>query len=99
MTGQMCRRATTANQADMDAPDAATLAAWYGQGDCGNQEDVDDTAAELEAAIAAFNNAKQEAIDEEEIEESGQGEEPAEGEKPEEDVEPVEGEELEELEE
>jgi hypothetical protein len=87
------------NQADMDALDAAIAKAETARETAEIQEDVDDTAAELEAAIAAFNNAKQEAIDEEEIEESGQGEEPAEGEKPEEDVEPVEGEELEELEE
>ena len=50
----------------------------------GNKEDVDDAVAELEAAIAAFNAAKQEAVDEEEIEEAGEGEEPAEGEEAEE---------------
>ena len=49
--------------------------------------------AELEVAVSAFNDAKQETINEEEIEESGQGEEPAEGEEPEEDEEQAKGEE------
>lgn len=49
------------------------------------QQNVDDAVAELEAAIAAFNEVKQEAqeaIDEKEFKELGQGEESTEGEEP-----------------
>ncbi len=62
-------------QEDMDAIDAAIAAAEVARENAEIQEDIDDAIADLEAAIAAFNDAKQEAIDEEEIEEAGEGEE------------------------
>jgi hypothetical protein len=81
-------------QEDMDALDAAITKAEAAREAAETQEDVDDAAAELEAAIAAFNDVKREAVDEEEeFEETGQGEEPAEGEEPEEDEEQAKGEE------
>jgi len=83
-------------QADMDALDAAIASAEAARETAETQEDVDDAAAELEVAIAAFNEAKREAVDEEEIEESGQGEEPVEGEEPAADKDPLIGEEPEE---
>ena len=77
-------------QADMDALDAAIASAEAARETAEIQEDVDDAAAELEVAIAAFNEAKREAVDEEEIEESGQGEEPVQGEELADDEESVE---------
>ena len=81
------------------------------KGTAETQRDVDEAVEELEAAIAEFNEAKQEAQEAQEAidgEEPIEGEEPAEGEEPvddegpaegeksEEDVEPVESDELEE---
>ena len=62
-------------QADMDALDAAIAKAEAARETAETHEDVDDAAAELEEAIATFNDAKQEAVDEEEIGEAVEGEE------------------------
>jgi hypothetical protein len=81
-------------QADMDALDAAIAKAEAAKETAKTQQDVAAIVAELEAAVAFFNDAKREAVDEEEeFEETGQGEEPAEGEEPEEDEEQAKGEE------
>jgi hypothetical protein len=60
------------------------------------QQGVDNAVAELEAVIATFNDTKQEAIHEEEIEEPAEDERLAESEESVEDEEPLDGEEAEE---
>jgi hypothetical protein len=80
-------------QADMDALDAAIAKAEAAKGTVEIQQDIAAIVAELEAAVAIFNDAKQEAMDEEEIGASEEGEEPVQGEELADDEESVEDEE------
>ncbi len=80
-------------QEDMDALDEAIAAAEVAIGTAETQQDIDDAVEELEAAVSTFNDAKQEAIDEEEIGASEEGEEPVQGEELADDEESVEDEE------
>jgi hypothetical protein len=62
-------------QADMDTLDEAIAAAVAAKETAETQQDVVEAVEELELAISTFNDSKQEAMDEEEIEEAGEGEE------------------------
>ena len=55
-------------QGDIDVLDEAIAAAEAAKGTVETQQDVTDAVEELEAAVSIFNDAKQEAIDEEETE-------------------------------
>jgi hypothetical protein len=83
-------------QADIDALDAAIAKAEAAKETVEIQQGVDNAVAELEAVIATFNDTKQEAIHEEEIEEPAEDERLAESEESVEDEEPLDGEEAEE---
>ena len=58
-------------QADMDALDEAIAVAEAAKDTAETQQDVTDAVEKLEAAVLIFNDAKQEAIDEQEAEEVG----------------------------
>jgi hypothetical protein len=80
-------------QEDMDALDAAIAEAEAAKESAETQQDVAEAVEALEAAVSTFNDAKQEAIDEEEIGASEEGEEPVQGEELADDEESVEDEE------
>jgi hypothetical protein len=69
-------------QEDMDALDAAIAAAEAAKETMDTQQYVADIVADLEAGVATFNDAKQEAIDEGEMRELVEGEELTEDEEP-----------------
>ena len=55
-------------QADIEALDAAIATAEAAKGAVETQQDVAEAVEELEAAVSTFNDAKQEAIDDEDLE-------------------------------